>query len=119
MPVLLAIAQSGCPISTTNFPSQAVCLSGPIVKELQMNVGVGVLGPGSPANGPIGRAFQLMAINLGGAIPRRHLRRSRGCPAEGLERLKERVGLREGRSLGHVSSLPFPSAAYPRLRRSS
>jgi hypothetical protein len=69
LPVVLAIAQSGCPISTTNFPSQAVCLSGPIVKELKMNVGVGMLGPGSTVNSPIGRAYQLMAINLGGAIP--------------------------------------------------
>jgi hypothetical protein len=69
LPVVLAIAESGCGISTTNFPSQAVCLSGPIVKELRLNTGVGHLGPGSPANGPIGRAYQLMAINLGGATP--------------------------------------------------
>lgn len=69
MPVLLAIAQSGCPISTTNFPAYIACLSGPIVKQLQMNVGVGMLGPGSAVNGPIGRAYQLMTINLGGAIP--------------------------------------------------
>jgi hypothetical protein len=69
LPVVLAIAESGCGIATTNFPSQAVCLSGPIVKELAMNTGVGHLGPGSRANGPIGRAYQLMAINLGGAIP--------------------------------------------------
>ena len=69
LPVVLAIAESGCGISTTNFPSQAVCVSGPIVKELEMNTGVGHLGPGSRANGPIGRAYQLMAINLGGAIP--------------------------------------------------
>jgi hypothetical protein len=69
LPVVLAIAESGCPTGTTNFPSQGVCLSGPIVKELQMNVGVGVTGPGSPANSPIGRAYQLMAINLGGAVP--------------------------------------------------
>jgi hypothetical protein len=69
LPVILAIAQSGCPIGTTNFPSQAVCLSGPIVREINMNIGVGILGPGSPVNGPIGRAYQLMAINLGGAIP--------------------------------------------------
>jgi hypothetical protein len=69
LPVVLAIAQSGCPIGTTNFPSQAVCLSGPIVKEIGMNVGVGMLGPGSAVNGPIGRAYQLMAINLGGAVP--------------------------------------------------
>jgi hypothetical protein len=69
LPVVLAIAQSGCPISTTNFPSQAVVVSGPIVKELQMNTGCGHLGPGSPANSPIGRAYQMMAINLGGAVP--------------------------------------------------
>jgi hypothetical protein len=69
LPVVLAISQSGTSISTTNFPSQAVCVSGPIVKELGFNTGCGHLGPGSRVNGPIGRAFQLMAINLGGAVP--------------------------------------------------
>ncbi len=69
LPIVLAIAQSGCPISTTNFPSQAVCVSGPIVKEIGMNTGCGMFGPGSIANSPIGRAYQLMAINLGGAVP--------------------------------------------------
>ncbi|MFC1901212.1 hypothetical protein ACFLYN_06445, partial [Chloroflexota bacterium] len=64
LPVVLAIAQSGTPISTTNFPSQAVCVSGPTVKELGFNTGCGHLGPGSTVNSPIGRAFQLMAINL-------------------------------------------------------
>jgi len=69
LPIVLAIAQSGCPISTTNFPSEAVCVSGPIVKEIGMNTGCGMFGPGSVANSPIGRAYQLMAINLGGAVP--------------------------------------------------
>lgn len=68
LPIILAIAQSGCPISTTNFPSQAVCVSGPIVKEIGMNTGCGMLGPGSVVNSPIGRAYQLMTINLGGAV---------------------------------------------------
>lgn len=68
LPVVLAIAQSGCPTGTTNFPSQAVCVSGPIVKEIGLNTGCGVFGPGSPANGPIGRTYQLMALNLGGAV---------------------------------------------------
>ncbi len=67
-PVVLALSQSGCPISTTNFPSQMVCLSGPIVKEIQLNVGCGHLGPGSPVNGPIGRSYQIMAVNLSGAV---------------------------------------------------
>ncbi len=69
LPVVLAIAQSATPISTTNFPSQIACVSGPIVKELGFNTGCGHLGPGSTVNSPIGRAYQLMAINLGGAIP--------------------------------------------------
>ncbi|MFC2014750.1 hypothetical protein ACFLUP_02020 [Chloroflexota bacterium] len=69
LPVVLALSQSGCPISTTNFPSQHVCLSGPIVKEIQLNIGCGHLGPGSPVNGPIGRAYQMMAVNLSGAVP--------------------------------------------------
>jgi hypothetical protein len=34
-----------------------------------MNFGVGMMDPGSPANMPIGRAYQLMAKNLGGATP--------------------------------------------------
>ena len=69
LPVVLAIAESGCGTSTTNFPSQAVCVSGPIVKEIKMNTGCGHFGPGSPVNGPIGRTQQLMALNLTGAIP--------------------------------------------------
>ena len=69
LPVVLAIAQSGCSIVTTNFPSQAICLSGPIVKQIGLNVGVGHMGPGSPVNGPIGRSYQMMAINLSGAVP--------------------------------------------------
>ncbi len=69
LPVVLALSQSGCGISTTNFPSQMVCLSGPVVKELQVNTGCGHLGPGSTVNGPIGRSYQLMAINLSGAVP--------------------------------------------------
>jgi len=69
LPVILAISESGCNTGTTNFPSQAVCLGGPIVKEIKLNTGCGHLGPGSPVNGPIGRAFQMMAINLSGAIP--------------------------------------------------
>jgi len=69
LPTVLAIAESGCPISTTHNLGQAVCVSGPVVKEIGMNVGCGMFGPGNPANSTIGRTFQLMARNLGGAIP--------------------------------------------------
>lgn len=68
-PVVLAIAESGCGISTTHNLGQAVCVSGPIVKELKFNVGYGMMGPGNPANSTIGRSYQIMARNLSGAIP--------------------------------------------------
>ena len=69
LPAVLAVAESGCRTGTTVFNAQFVCLSGPIVRELEMNTGCGMLGPGNPANATIGRAYQLMAINLGGAVP--------------------------------------------------
>jgi hypothetical protein len=69
LPAVLAIAESGCGTGTTVFNAQFVCLSGPIVQQIQMNTGCGMLGPGSRANATIGRSYQLMAINLGGAVP--------------------------------------------------
>jgi len=69
LPVVLAIAESGCGIGTTVFFSQWACVSGPIVKEIGMNAGVGMIGPGCPVNSAIGRSYQLMAINIGGAVP--------------------------------------------------
>jgi hypothetical protein len=80
LPVVLAVAESALPTGTTNFPTQMVVVSGPIVKEIGMNTGCGHLGPGSPVNGPIGRAFQLMARNLGGAIPGVNRMSSHGSP---------------------------------------
>jgi hypothetical protein len=69
LPVVLAIAESGCFTGTTGNYGQWVCVSGPIAKEIKMNFGCGMFEPGNPANATIGRAYQLMAINLGGAIP--------------------------------------------------
>jgi hypothetical protein len=66
--VVLAIAESGCDIGTTEFWSQWQVVSGPIAQELGMNDGLGAFDPGNIANAAIGRAFQLMAINLGGAL---------------------------------------------------
>ena len=80
LPVILAIAESGCRTGTTVMNSQAVCLSGPIVDELQMNTGCGMFGPGSPVNAPIGRSYQLMAINLSGSIPGVNRMSSLGSP---------------------------------------
>jgi len=69
LPAVLAMAESGCGTGTTTFWGQWCCISGPYASEIGMNSGVGMLDPGSPANMPIGRAYQLMAINLGGARP--------------------------------------------------
>lgn len=69
LPAVLAIAESGVPTGTTVFNNEWVCISGPYAKEIGMNSGIGMLGPGNRANSAIGRAYQLMALNLGGAIP--------------------------------------------------
>ena len=80
LPVVLAIAESGCPTGTTTFWSEWQCVSGPIVKEIGMNTGYGMLDPGNPANASIGRVYQLMAINLGGAVPGVNRMNSHGSP---------------------------------------
>jgi len=80
LPVVLAIAESGCPTGTTTFHSQWVCISGPIVKEVKMNAGVGMLDPGNPANTTLGRVYQMMAVNLGGAMSGVNRMNSIGSP---------------------------------------
>jgi hypothetical protein len=51
--------------------SWAPCLivSGPIRRDLNMNVGTGMLSPGNRANATIGRAMALIIKNIGGARP--------------------------------------------------
>lgn len=68
LPVILAIAESGCQVETNGFSSQWQVVSGPIGREIGMNDSTGAFNPGSHPNATIGRAFQLMAINLGGAM---------------------------------------------------
>ncbi len=69
LPVVLAMSQSGCPTGTTGNQGQLSIVSGPVAKEIGMNTGCGLLNSGNPANVTIGRAYDLMAINLGGAVP--------------------------------------------------
>ncbi len=139
LPILLAISQSGCPISTTNFPSQMMCVSGPIVKEIQMNTGCGHLGPGSPVNGPIGRALQLMAINLSGAVPGVNRMGCHGNPLnnggfcygentdglpEGWKGLNEEFGFKKDESIvmfqqgGGIQGSQFSPGGYRALQKS-
>ena len=66
-PVILALASTGVTslsTSTTSFATMVV-VNGPVRNEINMNSGIGALGPFSHANAVIGRAWTLMSINLG------------------------------------------------------
>lgn len=68
-PVILALAASGQPAlftSTTSFARMAV-VNGPIRTELNLNSGIGALGPFNQGNAVIGRAWTILSINLAGA----------------------------------------------------
>lgn len=71
-PVVLAIASSGTPslMSSTNSFAYAAVINGPIRDKLQMNYGIGALGPFAQSNAAIGRAWTLVSRNLAnGGIP--------------------------------------------------
>ena len=55
--------------TTTHAGAPLVIVNGPIVRQLRINYGTGVFGPGWRANATIGRALRLNLVNLGGAIP--------------------------------------------------
>ena len=83
LPAVLAIAESGCYIASTHTFGQWLCVSGPYAKEIGMNSGCGILGPGNIANSTIGRTYEIMARNLGGAIPGINRMTCLGSPFEG------------------------------------
>ncbi len=80
LPAILAMAQTGCPTGTTGNGGYVAIVSGPFAKEIGMNSGCGMLNSGNPANTTIGRAYDLMAINLGGAVPGVSRMASQGTP---------------------------------------
>ncbi len=53
--------------TSSSFP--AIVVSGPIGDELHMNSGMGILGYGFRANAAIGRAVQLVTLNMGQTWP--------------------------------------------------
>jgi len=67
-PTLLAIASTGISalFSSTNSLVSAAVINGPIRDTLQMNYGIGAMGPFNQANAVIGRAWTLMSKNLDG-----------------------------------------------------
>ncbi len=67
-PTLLAIGSTGISalFSSTNSLVSAVIVNGPIRDKLQMNYGIGAMGPFNQANAVVGRAWTLMSKNLDG-----------------------------------------------------
>jgi hypothetical protein len=71
-PVILAMAASGVSArgSTTSSAAAMAVVNGPIRHELNMNSGMGAMGPYNHANATIGRAWGLLSTNLqGGSTP--------------------------------------------------
>lgn len=71
-PVILALASTGITArqSSTSSMANLVVVNGPIREEIEMNSGLGALGPYNHANATIGRAYGLLSQNLqGGSIP--------------------------------------------------
>ena len=71
-PVILAMAATGVSArgSTTSSMAAMAVVNGPIRHELDMNAGIGALGPYNHANATIGRACGLLSQNLqGGSVP--------------------------------------------------
>lgn len=71
-PVILALASTGVTArgSTTSSSAAMVLVNGPIRHEINMNWGIGAMGPYNHANATIGRAYGLFSQNLqGGSVP--------------------------------------------------
>ena len=71
-PVILALAASEVTArpSTTSAAAIMTVVNGPIRHEIDMNWGLGAMGPYNHANATIGRAYGLLSQNLqGGSVP--------------------------------------------------
>jgi hypothetical protein len=71
-PVILALAatQVTARASTTSSAAAMAVVNGPIREEIDMNWGVGAMGPHNHANATIGRAYGLLSQNgQGGSLP--------------------------------------------------
>ncbi len=77
MPVIIAAVEAMCEESynlhgstaSTGGAATLLIVNGPIVKELGINSGANLFGPGWRANATIGRALRLILMNVCGAIP--------------------------------------------------
>ena len=65
---------------STNAMTPFLLINGPVRRKLDINCGVGCLGPGWRANATIGRAIRLILNNIGGALPGVYSAASFGSP---------------------------------------
>ncbi len=139
LPVVLAMAASGGGTGDGRGGS-GFCISGPIAKEIGMNYGIGMFGPGNLPSKTIGRAADLMWRNLGGSIPGVSSMVSNGnivtnggvCFAEnaddlptGWKGLNEEYGFKKDESIvlatrvgPYVRTGNFPNGGYRALQKS-
>jgi hypothetical protein len=69
-------------LATTHPCGQLMMINGPIRTSLDINCGSNCLGQGRRANATIGRALQLILLNIGGAKPGDMDRATHGTPAK-------------------------------------
>ncbi|MBI2321541.1 MAG: hypothetical protein HYU88_05490, partial [Chloroflexi bacterium] len=67
---------------TTNPATPIVILNGPVARELDVNAGGNLFGPGWRANATIGRAIRLIMTTIGGGIPQQGDKSTLGSPAK-------------------------------------
>jgi hypothetical protein len=69
-------------LATTYFSAPIIIVNGPIAKKIGMNSGLNALGQGNRANATIGRALQLIVLNVGGGRPGEADRATLGGPGK-------------------------------------
>jgi hypothetical protein len=69
-------------LATTHPCAQLMLVNGPLRNALDINCGTNCLGQGRRANAVIGRALQLVLVNIGGARPGEMDRATHGTPAK-------------------------------------
>ena len=90
MPVLLAALEAALEpvftlhgvLATTYFSSPIIVVNGPVAKKIGMNCGINALGQGNRANATIGRALNLIVLNVGGGRPGEADRSTLGAPSK-------------------------------------
>jgi len=90
LPVLLAALEAALEpvftlhgvLATTYFSSPIIIVNGPIAKKIGMNSGINALGQGNRANATIGRALNLIVLNVGGSRPGEADRSTLGAPSK-------------------------------------